>query len=477
LLLHGKYVISNDAELGSIPNGAVACEGGVIVAVGCYEELKLRYPHAERIGSRTQVVMPGLVNAHGHGLGLSAIQMGYLDTPIELWGERDPEPDAYYDGAFAAVKLIRSGVTASIVHRGARNLPRLRAYADAGLRVVFALAVSDPGDQREKSESAAGVPLRHSEYFKLVRRLVEQYGSNRRVQIQYGPVAPQWSSTRLLERIRQNATDLGIPIHMHLLETVYQRDAMRKRYGKSAVEYLRDIGFLKADVTLAHLVWPSQRDIDIVAESQARAVHNPSSNFATWAGIMPLMSIRAAGITVGLGMDDAGLNDDDDMFTEMRMCLRLHRQPALDDPCLACSDVLEMATLNGARCLSLEDKIGSLVPGKAADVILVDFDAATYPYMDPNVDIVDALVHRCRAAHVRTTVADGRVLMRDGQVTAFDVEEIVQGLQASAQEVQRSQFRAVDESWPEMSPRVRDHYGGLWERDRAVPFYVYNDRM
>jgi 5-methylthioadenosine/S-adenosylhomocysteine deaminase len=493
LLLYGKYVISNDTELGNIPNGAVVCDGGVIVAVGSYEELKLQFPNARMIGSSSQVVMPGLVNGHGHGRGLSFIQKGYLDTPLELWGERKRGLDPYYDAAFSAIKLIRSGVTTSVVHRSGRNQARLRAFADAGLRVVFALAIADqeefvydvsgtftdslPSDLRERAESAASVPLSHSKYFELVDNLIEQYESNSRIQIQYGPVSPQWCSTALLERIKQNASDRGVPIHMHLLESVYQREFARRKHGKSIVEYLRDIGFLGSDVTLAHLVWPPQKDIEILASYQVSAVHNPSSNFMTWAGIMPLMSIRSAGITVGLGMDDASLNDDDDMFTEMRVCLRLHRQPGLDNPYLAPHDVLEMATGNGAKCLSLENRIGSLVPGKAADAILVDFDAATYPYIDPRIDIVDALVYRCKAKHVRTTIVDGQVLMQDRQIIVFDDQEIVKGLQASARDGQLPQFQAVDESWADMLPLVRNYYNGWWEKDKATPFYIYNDRM
>jgi 5-methylthioadenosine/S-adenosylhomocysteine deaminase len=477
LLLHGKHLISNDRELGNIPDGAVACEGGVIAAVGPYEELKRRYPDAVPIGSPGHVVMPGLVNAHGHGWGLSPIQMGYLDTPIELWGERKPEADDYHDAAFAAIRLMRSGVTTSVVHRSPRHQARLRAHADAGLRVTFAAAVSETRERRERAESTVAVPSWHSEYFERVDRLIQQYQDNPRVQIQYGPVSPHYCSTRLLEAIRHRANDHGIPIHTHLLETVYQREVTRRKYGRSAVEHLRDIGFLGADTTLAHLVWPSQSDIEILAECGARAVHSPSSNLATWAGIMPLMSLRAAGITVGLGMDDAGLNDDDDMFTEMRMCLRLHRQPALTEHCLTCHDVLQMATVGSAKSLSLEHRIGSLVPGKAADVILVDFDAATYPYIDPGVDIVDAVVHRCRATHVRTTVVDGYVIMRDGQITTLDEDDIVERLQASAREVQRSPFREADGSWPEMTPGVRDHYSGLWDKGSATPFTIYNDRM
>lgn len=493
LLLYGKFVISNDKKLGNLPDGAVVCDNGIITAVAPCSELKQQFPNATVIGSLNQIVMPGLINAHGHGRGLSFIQKGYLDAPLELWGERKRGLDPYYDAAFSAIKLIRSGITTSNVHRSGRNQDRLKAFVDAGLRVGFALAIADreefvydvndnfleslPLELRNRAMIAASKPLSHSTYFELVDQLVEQYSSNPRVQIQYGPVSTHWCSTKLLEDIRENASKKEISIHMHLLETVYQREFVRKKYGKSAVAYLNDLGFLGADVTLAHLVWPSEQDIEILASSGAHAVHNPSSNFATWAGIMPLMDCRVAGITIGLGMDDISLNDDDDMFVEMRTCLRLHRQPGLDTPYLTSHNVLEMATINGAKCVSLENKIGSLVPGKAADIILVDFDKMAYPYIDHSINIVDALIYRCKAQHVCTTIVDGQILMKDGQITVFDEEEIMAGVQNSAKSGQLPQFHSVDDSWNEMLPSVKTYYEGWWNKSMATPFYTYNDKV
>lgn len=338
LLVTGRYVVTNDHLIGSIENGALICSGEHIIEVGDFSTLKSNYPDALIMGGENYVVLPGLINAHGHGRGLSFIQKGYPDSPLELWGERKMGVDPYYDAIYSAIKLIKSGVTTTLVQRSSRNRQRLKAFVDSGMRVSFALDITDrsefvydvnddflnglPEGIRGEALRVASRPIKYYEYLKLIEEFRKIYQGNSRVQIQLGPISLQWCSEELLRNMKNDASAMGMRIHMHLLETVYQREYAKKKFGETAVSYLERIGFLSENMTFAHCVWVTREDINILYSHNCNIVHNPSSNFSTWAGVMPLLPTMNAGIPIALGIDDAGLNDDDDFFTEMRLCLK-----------------------------------------------------------------------------------------------------------------------------------------------------------
>ena len=203
--------------------------------------------------------------------------------------------------------------------------------------------------------------------------------------------------------------------------------------------------------------------------------HNASSNLRLQSGIAPLSKILAAGIRVALGSDEAGINDDKDMFQEMRMALKIHRIPGIDHTPPTAHQVLQMATVNGAYASWFGDRIGTLEPGKRADLVLLDLRNIEEPFLDPEVSIVDAMVHRGRAIDVDTVMVDGEIVLRDGQLTKIDKEDLYKELKQALDRPLTSQEQERRELSRMVEPHLRNFYLGTIPQD-SVPHTAYNAR-
>ena len=191
------------------------------------------------------------------------------------------------------------------------------------------------------------------------------------------------------------------------------------------IEHLNNLGFLGPEVSCAHSVWLTDQDIDIMAGTGTTACHNPSSNLRLKNGIAPVNAMLEKGMNVALGTDSTSINDDDDMVQEMRLAAKLHRQPKMDMPALNSHQALRLATANAARPTSLQDKIGTIEPGRFADLVLLDLNAMTEPYSDAGIDVVDMLLYRGKASHVDTVMIQGEVVARNGTFVKMDKAEVL----------------------------------------------------
>lgn len=506
-LVRGGYVVTDASKLpagGLLENGVVAIQGDRIVAVGGYEELKARYPHADELGSDRHVVVPGLVNTHHHGWGLSSFQLGFTDDYLEAW---IPDiwqlkvVDAYLDTLWADMRNIRSGVT-TLLHAAygrdwsnyeGETRAKLRAHADSGIRAAYAVHALDqnifvyredseflatlPGGLGERIAAIVGElnPAGAEDFFALTDALRTEYSGHSRVTIMMCPVAPQWCSDGLLKRIRAAATEWELPIHLHCLESPYQREFGREGYGASTVEHLHELGFLGADVSFGHAVWLTDGDVDICAATGTSVCHNASSNLRLRVGILPAARLLEKGVNVSIGMDGTTINDDEDMLQELRLVAKLHRLPrGLEyTACPTSFDVLTMGTANGARSLAMEGRIGKLEAGYKADLALLDSDGFTKPYLDPRVHIVDAVLYRARGMDVDTVLIDGEVVLRDREFVALDENAILAELVASAEAAPSPLTGRWMDALQELKPHVVRFYE-RWETPAYEPCYTVN---
>ena len=211
-------------------------------------------------------------------------------------------------------------------------------------------------------------------------------------------------------------------MHMHLLETAYQKEYARRRGGGTAVDYIRDHGMLGPLMTVGHGTWLTEHDIELLADSGTHVCHNASSNLRLRSGIAPVNRLEVRGVNVALGIDEAGINDDRDMLQEMRMVLKLHREPGFDDDVPTSPQVLRMATENGARTTPFGDTIGKLEVGRAADLVVMSWRDIAYPFLDLDLDVsvVDAVVHRAKTSGVKTVIVGGEPILHDGRFTRVD---------------------------------------------------------
>ena len=443
-LIRGKHVVckvTGPRSADVVADGAVLQRDGLIEAVGDYRELSRQHPDAEVIGSDNHIVMPGLVNDHFH-VGLTPFQMGAPDLPLEMWslariGTRLIDP--YLDQLYGAVQMIETGTTTvQAIHSPGRGSGPvsleiadkvISAYQTSGMRVSYAPSVVDQnsmvaGSSGGEADFAAQMPSDLAERYRsfmapsywpaaevmpVLEEICRKYGNNQyeRVQVTMAPSNVHRCSDELLTALKEMAGRYRTGIHIHLQETVYQKLYGHTAYGKTPLQHLYDLGFLGPEVTCGHSVWATEEDLRLMAATGTNICHNASSNLRLQSGIAPLGRILAAGIKVAIGSDEAGLNDDKDLFQEMRLVLKLHRDrdqlPGIDleragvpptwrGPGPSPRTVRtkrryggRMAVrVNGAYTSWFGDRIGTLEPGKRADMVLMlTCETLNPPYLDP----------------------------------------------------------------------------------------------
>lgn len=453
-LVYGRYLAADAGQV--IPWGAVLVRGDEIVEVGTYEGLRNHSAADEVIGSADHLVTPGFVNAHGHGRGLTDFQLGTKDNTLETWKFRSYPPlDPYADTLWGAIRLLESGVTTTMhVH----NLVRpdryeeefrrtLQGYLDSGLRVAFAPTLKNQnffiyGDNDAFLRSlppalrAAVTPYAEGdarfgdqEYFAAVKKLRKEFESPR-VKIMHGPLSPQWCRDDSLMEVKRSANELGMRIHIHVLQTILQKKFGIRKYGKSLLEHLHDLRFLGENVTCGHSVWLTPKDMDLLAETGASVTTHASCNLRIRNGICPVFDLLQRGVRVGIGLDDKGFSDDKDFVEEMRVVSNLQKISALglESAHLQPADCFRMGTLHGAEVLGYGGITGALAQGKKADLVLFDLTRITEPFLHPRQNIIDALIYRGKSSDVDTVMVGGEVLVRKGRFTRLERQEVIRSL-------------------------------------------------
>lgn len=501
-LVRGRYVVVRADPGGQskvLTDGAVVQLDGVILDVGGYQEMRGRYPEAQVFGNGRQFLFPGLVNAHHHGRGVSTAQTGQWDGFLETWihrglGRRSLDP--YLMGLYTLMQQVRSGTTSVMFNQSAMPAQRvvaeanatLRAFETMGVRVAFSIAYRNQcrfvyGDDDEFLSSlpvdlaqrlraiVAETDMPLEDYLGLADDLARHHAGSADVRVLVSPQNYHWCDEDTQTRIAAFARGHGLGIHTHLVETAYQRLYAERRHGQTPARRLHQIGFLGPDVSLAHGVWLTEDDLALLAETGTAVCHNPGSNLRLRSGVAPVLGMFRAGVPVALGTDSAGLNDDDDMLQEMRLALRLHRPPGMDVEALSAHQVLHMATVGGARVTGFGDAIGTLERGRRADMVLADSERPLTPYLDDDLDPVEALVTRVQARDIQTVFINGRVTYQGGVFPGLDeraiVGEIAALLGGPLPEETRERRRMIQQ----LEPYLRGFYAG-WELP-GTPLYRY----
>jgi len=488
-----------------VTDGAVLQEDGTIVEIGTYQELSRKHPTVPVIGSGSEILLPGFVNGHHH-IGLTPVQLGSPDMPLELWFVTRMVMrgvNLYLDTLYSAFEMIASRVTTvqhlhgwlpgklDQVDRGCDEA--IRAYQDVGMRVSYSFAVRDQNRlvyQRDEDFVASLPPelrgpmqrwyerlqLSLDDYIALFEGLYGRHNSKSRVKIQLAPANLHWCSDAALARLADASRKYNVPLHMHLLETAYQKEYARRRGGGTAVEYLDRFGLLGPQMTLGHGVWLNESDIHRLAETGTCVCHNCSSNFRLRSGVAALNVLEANGINTAIGMDEAGINDDRDMLQEMRMVLRAHRVPGMADDVPTPAQVFRMATSGGAKTTAFGDAIGALEVGRAADMVLIEWREISYPYLDPETPLLDAVLQRAKTSGVRTVICDGEAIYDDGRFTKVDRDGALRALHEELQralsddEVERRHLSKA------LLPHVKAFYANYFDPEQHQPFYRQSSR-
>ena len=488
-------------------NGAVLQRDGVIVEIGRAAELIAKHPEVSLLGNGRQVLLPGFVNAHHH-IGLTPVQLGSPDMPLELWFVTRlvmRQVNLYLDTLCSAFEMIASGITTvqhlhgwvpgglDAVEAGAGEV--IRAYEDIGMRVSYSFAVRDQNRlvYRDDKEFIASLPTelrpaleRHfarfglslADYGPLFEHLRARHHHKERVKIQLAPANLHWCSDTALEMLADLSARYQAPIHMHLVETAYQKEYARRRSGGTALDHIDRFGFLGPRLTLGHGVWLNETDLDRVAATGTHICHNCSSNFRLRSGVAPFNAFEKRGINTAIGLDEAGINDDRDMLQEMRMVLRTHRVPGIvDEDVPSTGQVLRMATTGGAATTPYGSHIGTIAVGKAADLVLLDWEKLAYPYLDPETPAIDAVIQRAKSEAVDLVMVAGEMIYEGGRFTRVDRAAALRELHDSLQHAladDELERRALSKA---LLPHVRRFYAGYFDPETHLPYYRPSSRV
>jgi len=434
ILIRGGAVITMDGDRRVIDKGDVLVEGDRITRVG----KRIRRPKAAHlIDARGCAVLPGLVQTHVHLC--QALFRGMADElPLLRWlRERIWPLEAAHDAKsmrasaeLGLVELLTGGTTTildlgSVHHQDAV----FRAMAKSGIRGVSGKSMMDVGE---------GVPkgLRESRTASLKEslRLAEAWdgAADGRLGYAFGPRFILSCSERLLREVAELARERGLRIHSHVAEHPGEKQEVRAQLGQDDVDALAEWGIAGPHVVLAHGVQLTKAQMKRVAKAGTRIVHCPSANLKLASGIADVVAMREAGIVVGLGADGAPCNNRLDALTELREAALLAKVKRQDAAALAATDALAMATIDGARVLGLDEEIGSLEAGKKADVAVVDISG---PHALPGGDPVGRVVYSATAADVRHVLADGRWVVRDGELRTLMVDNVTRAAKREAKKI------------------------------------------
>ena len=415
LLLSGGTVVTMDAGFRVLADAAVAVRGERIVAVGGARELGGRFKAARTIDTTGRIVMPGLVNTHTH-VPMTLLRGVADDVELMVWLTKYiwPAEAAHVTPEFvtwgtrlAAWEMIRTGTTTFADMYFYEDLVA-EAAKQAGLRGFCAATVMDHAIPGLKD---ADEGLRAAEAF------LKKWTGDPLIVPAVGPHAAYTVGPETLLRAKALADRYQARMTIHAAESPSEMALVKEKYGTTTVAHLDKIGFLGPRLTLAHAIWLSDDEIATIAARGVGTAHCPSSNMKLASGVSPVPKLRKAGVRAGLGTDGPASNNDLDMFEEIDLALKLHKITSGDPKILSARDGVEMATIGGARALHLEDEIGSLEPGKRADLIVLATDA---PSAQPFYDAYSHIAYALKGSDVVTTMVNGRVLMEDGRMLTLD---------------------------------------------------------
>jgi 5-methylthioadenosine/S-adenosylhomocysteine deaminase len=420
MIVGGDFVVTmNDAQP-VIKNGAVAINNGKIVAVDTENKILASYRATRRLSGEGKVLMPGLVNGHSH-TAMVLFRGLADDLSLQDWLQNFifPAEGRFVDENFIRVgeelacwEMITGGTT-TFVDMYFKPDVAARVVDQCGLRAVIAPSSIDfpsPGFSGWDDAFAAAVDF--------VKRWK---GRNPRIIPALAPHAPYTVSPEHLTQAIQAARQYDVPLTIHLAETQTEVQDIQQRYNATPVQHLENLGFLEPRVFAAHVVWPNESEIALMARRGVGVIHNPDSNLKLASGFAPVPAMVQAGIQVGLGTDGAASNNDLDMWEAIRLTALIHKGTTLDPTTLPARTVLRMATLGGAEALGLADKIGAVRVGLQADLIQVDLTSA---HLTPLYDVISHLVYAAKAEDVDTVIVDGKVLMSGRKVLTVDTEQV-----------------------------------------------------
>jgi 5-methylthioadenosine/S-adenosylhomocysteine deaminase len=426
LLITGSHLLPGARQSELREDHGLAVAGDTIIAIGPTADLEAAHPRAQRLHTAHGLIMPGLINTHTHA-AMSCFRGIADDLPLMTWLqdyifplERRLTPEiVYHSTLLSLAEMIRSGTTSFCdMYLFADDVAR--AAEQSGLRAWIGEVLYDfPSPSYGPVEAG----------FTCIEEMFSRYRHHPLVRVAVMPHSVYTCSPELLQRLAGVAHRENAILHLHLSENDAEVATCRERYGVTPTQHLDRLGVLDATTLAAHCVVLDDDDIDLLAARRVKVSHCVESNLKLASGIAPVVRMMDRGITVSLGTDGSASNNNVDMFGEMNCVAKVHKVDRMDPTAMSAETTLAAATIGGARAFGMEERIGSLVVGKKADVIVIDLDQ---PHLIPLYNVPSHLVYAARGGDVVHSIINGRIVMRDRQLLTIDEQEILAAMREIA---------------------------------------------
>jgi 5-methylthioadenosine/S-adenosylhomocysteine deaminase len=431
ILITNGVVVTMDSRETIIENGAVAVSGDGIADIGPKEKFS-DCQAAKVIDAKNGIIMPGLINTHTHasmtcfrGLADDLDLMTWLNDYI-FPAEAKLDYDKVKTGALlACAEMILSGTTC-FADMYLFEDAVAKAARQAGMRAVVGEVLYD-------FPSPAYGPI--EEGFAYTENLIKKWQHDPLITVAVEPHSPYLCAPELLEKAAGLSKEYGVPLIIHVAETKNEVDTICEKYGKTPIAHLADIGVLSELLLACHCVALTDEDIEQLSSFDVKVSHNPESNMKLASGIAPVPQLIDAGVCVGLGTDGCTSNNNTDMFLEMDTAAKIHKVNTRDPTVMDAKTVMRMATRDAAKALGLDKETGSLVPGKKADIIVIDTNK---PHLTPMYNLHSHLVYAAGGNDVDTSIINGQVVMENRRLLTLDIAKVMADVNQIAEEIKNN---------------------------------------
>lgn len=458
ILIKNAVVLTMDEKRQVYMDGALAIDGDMIAAVGKTEELLNKYDYDRVIDAKDKLVMPGFVNAHVHLFQTLYRGMGD-DLLLADWLAKCIYPLSYYldedasrvGAELSALEMLRTGVTTYVdshyITRDKRCYDGIaQGTLNTGIRGVIGRSTVNSTDTTpEPFRESIDVAQREC------ARVIEAYHNHPSglLSVRVEPLNESSATPDMVRAMYEVSRQYNVGMSMHLSETVIRYRSTLDRFGKTPVAYLNDLGVLGRHILLAHCVWLNPQDIAILKSTGSNVAYNSVSNQYLADGIANIAGMDRAGVSIALGADGAASNNSLNMFQVLKSAVLLQRANTLDVFSLTAQRVLEMATIDGARAIGMEDKIGSLEAGKKADVLMLSLNDVT---MTPRKSCISNIVYSANTSAVDTVMVNGKILLEGGAFTSIDEQAVYRSANQTLDRLaEKSGYTFQPCTWPIVS--------------------------
>ena len=420
IVIEADHILTMNSKDEILNGSAIAIKDGIILDIDAKEIIQKKYEAKIIITGEQRIIMPGLINGHSHA-AMTLLRGIADDKSLIDWLNNYIFP---LEKKFVSKEFVRVGTELAcweMIRGGTTTFVDMYFYPDiiaevatrCGMRALVSSTVSD--NQTPNAKNAEDALINGESFINRWKK------KNSLITPILGPHAIYSMKLEQLEQTRNLANNLNTPISIHLSESQFESEFSTQNYEMTSIEALESINFFEGTTIAAHVVWPSDKEIEILAQRNVGVVHNPTSNMKLSSGVAPISKMIEAGVLVGLGTDGAASNNDLDMWEEMRLASLLQKVTSMDPEVLPAIEVLRMATSNGAKIIGMENEIGTIAEGMKADIIQIAYDDVHHI---PSYDIASHLVYVTDEQDVMNVIIDGKLVMHQREFLTLDTEQI-----------------------------------------------------